>query len=537
MWNPSDLLKDRGAAAQRILRAGAFVLALALSGPALAQQAPAAPEAAAPPAAPPAAPAAEVSRPDLRQVLEKSYEVLPLHNGVVLRPRKERLGVRSIELSGDTIAVNGERVTEGVLRAWLGADADSILRLRRLSPRDRQALFGLQPDGERPAEVPAETSAEATEVPAGETEIPAEGEVAPEVPEAPEAPAAPEKPEAERDFPSNTTGSRLNFGGGITVQKDELAEEAVAILGSVRVDGEVSRDVNAVGGSVTVNGRVGGNVTAVGGNVRLGPHAVVDGDVNSVGGTIIRSEGAQIHGQTSEVDMSGRGRDRDRDDRDFTFHPWSPFLSDTMDLFWQLTGVGILALLVCLCLLVARGPLERVERHVENEPWVAGLVGFLAQLLFVPLLVTVTILLVITIVGCALIALYPFLFIALGLAAVLGYAAVAHRLGRFLDTRFGRRFGSPYAVALVGVMAIEGWSLLGRAIGLGGGFLNFISFSILAFGFVVQYVVWTIGIGAVLLARFGGARGSSLPVAPPPPPPPPAPAPYDPALDGPALDR
>jgi cytoskeletal protein CcmA (bactofilin family) len=520
MWNPSDF------PLQRTLRAGVAVLALALSGPALAQE--------------PAPPATGATAPqNLRQLIEKSYEVLPLHNGVVLRPRQERLGVRTIEVSGDTIAVNGERVTEGVLRAWLAADADPVLRLHRLPPRERQALFGLQAggNGELPAEAPAEVPAETAE-----TEIPAEGETPPEAPDA-EAPDAPPTPESEEtpetpeepDFPSSASGSQVNVFGDITIDKDELAEEAVAILGKVRVEGEVSRDVTAVGGSVTINGRVGGNVTAVGGNVRLGPQAVVDGDVSSVGGTIVRSEGSRIHGKTSEV-----GTDRDWDDEDvnFTFHPWSPFLGNTMDLFWQLAGVGILALLVFLCLLVARGPLERVERHVENEPWVAGLVGFAAQLVFIPLLVTVTILLVITIVGCALIALYPFLFIALGLAALLGYAAVAHRLGRFLETRFGRRFGSPYAVALVGVMAIEVWSLLGRVIGLGGGPLDFLAFTVLAFGFVVQYVAWTIGFGAVLLARFGSARGTSYPVAPPTTlPPPPTPAPYDPALDQPGLDR
>jgi len=533
MWNPSEPLNDRGTAAQRMLRAGAVVLALALalSGPVLAQE-----QASTGTPAEAAPGPAETNRQDLRQVLEKNYEILPLHNGVVLRPRKERLGVRTIEVSGDTIAVNGERVTEGVLRAWLAADAEPVLRLRRLPPRERQALFGMQSGDRSPeAEAPAETSAEVPAEQGGETEIPAEGEALPETPEAPETPPIPEAPETpERDFPSSTTGSRLNLGGGITILKDELAEEAVAIFGSVRVEGEVSRDVTAVGGSAIINGRVGGSVTAVGGSVRLGPHAVVDGDVNSVGGTIIRSEGSQIHGQTSEVG----GEDRDWDDVDISFHPWSPFLSDTMELFWQLAGVGILALLVCLCLLVARGPLERVERHVQNEPWVAGLVGLLAQLLFVPLLVTVTILLVITIVGCALIALYPFVFIALGLAALLGYAAVAHRLGRFLEARFGRRFGGPYAVALMGVLAIEVWSLLGRVIGLGGGFLEFLAFTVVAFGFVVQYVAWTIGLGAVLLARFGGVRGTSLPTPPPPPPlpPPPAPVPYDPASDGPALD-
>ncbi|MES1211598.1 MAG: hypothetical protein ABUL63_04605, partial [Acidobacteriota bacterium] len=118
------------------------------------------------------------------------------------------------------------------------------------------------------------------------------------------------------------------------------------------------------------------------------------------------------------------------------------------------------------------------------------------------------------------------------------YAAAAHRLGRLLEERFGRRFGSPYAVALVGVMAIEGWSLVGRVMGLGGGILDFLAFTVLAFGFVVQYVAWTVGFGAVLLARFGSSRGTPAPVALVPPPPPPAPpVPYDPVLDEPGLDR
>jgi cytoskeletal protein CcmA (bactofilin family) len=536
MWNPSDALERR-------LRAGVavFGLTLALSGPALAQeQAPSAPAAPAESPAPPAAPAPAQTRQDLRRVIEKSYEVLPLHNGVVLRPRKERLGVRTIEVSGDTIAVNGERVTEGVLRAWLAAEADPVLRLHRLPPRERQALFGLQlGDAELPETAPAEQ-------PEGETEIPAEGELPAEAPESPEAPEAPDTPATpeEPDFPSSTSGSRINFGGDIVIAKDELAEEAVAIVGSVRVEGEVSRDVTAVGGSVVINGRVGGNVHAVGGGVRLGPNAVVDGDVSTAGGTVVRAEGSQIHGKVSEVGMDpsdrdrGRGRDRD-DDFDISFHPWSPFLNDTMDLYWHLVWTGLLALLVCLCLLVARRPMERVEYYVRSEPWVSGLVGFAAQLLFVPLFAIVTFLLVITIVGCALIALYPFLFIALALAVLLGYAAVAHQFGRFLETRFGRRFGSPYAVALVGVVALGLTSLLGRLIGLGGGILDFLAFTLMAFGFVVQYVAVTIGMGAVLQARFGGARGGPYPAStlPPPPPPAPVPVPYDPVLDEPGLDR
>ncbi|HEX7180955.1 MAG TPA: polymer-forming cytoskeletal protein [Thermoanaerobaculia bacterium] len=475
---------------------------------------------------------APVSRQSLRQALESRYEVLPIRNGVVLKPRTESLGVRTVEVSGDTIAVNGERVSEGVLRAWLGEQAEPILQLRRLPAGERQALFDLR-TGTGDLPIPEETPAEETpaeEVPDEEGTMTSGMPEAPEAPEIPEAPEAPEEPEDEVSRVS--TASRVKFGGGITVEEGEVVEEAVVILGSVRVDGEVSRDVAAVGGSVTVNGRVDGNVVAVGGSVHLGPDAEILGDVTSVGGTIEREEGARIHGSTQEVGVSP-GRDWD-DDVDFG-PGFRPFFGGAGDVIWKLIYITVMALLVFLCLLVARRPLEEVERYVAAEPWKAGAVGFLSVLLFIPLLVVVTILLAITIIGCALYLLYPFLFIGILLALLLGYAAVAYRLGRFLEARFNRSFGNPYGVALMGVLAIEIWSLIGRVIGLAGGFLDIVALMILVGGFAVQCAAWLVGFGAVLLARFGSTPGRwPQPATAPLPPPPPLPGPM-PAYEGPGM--
>ena len=68
------------------------------------------------------------------------------------------------------------------------------------------------------------------------------------------------------------------------MRKDETADEAVAVGGSVEVEGEVSDGVTAIGGPARIEGRVGGDVVSVGGSVYLGPRAVVNGDVTSVGG-------------------------------------------------------------------------------------------------------------------------------------------------------------------------------------------------------------------------------------------------------------
>jgi hypothetical protein len=509
MVNPSDR-PNRHA---KPLRLGLLLLAFGLLLPAFAARGAWAQRAAEP--IPNSAEARE-----LRDAIEGDYEVLPLRDGVVLRPREAMPGVRTIEVTGDSVAVDGQRVASVTLREWLGEDvAGPILELQELSPRERRALFGF--DGSaRPEALPEDDS---------EPGILEEEEVEPADADFPEVPEPPRPPRVER-APSWSSGERVKVGGGIDVKADELAESVVAIGGSVRVDGEVDRDVVAIGGSVRITGRVGGEVVAVGGSVILGPDAVVDGAVTSVGGGIQKAAGAEIHGPVSEVKIVPWvwGGDWDWDwqpDRgDRMFGPW-PFLWGGR-VAGEVLGLLVLALLVSLVILVARAPLERVDRHVANQPWKAGLVGLAAQLLFLPLLLVVTILLAITIVGCALFLLYPFLFLALLLLALLGYAAVAYRLGRWVEGRFGLRLASPYVAALVGVLAIEGWSLLGHFIAIGSGPLDVIAFFILMFGALVSYVAWTVGFGAMLLARFGaapghwGGYGAAGPPLPPPPPPP-----------------
>ena len=93
MWN----LRDRAAGARPgVGPALAVLLLLAASGPLPGQEEPSRP-----------APSDTAS---LRAALERRYEVLPTSGGLLLRPREERLGVRSIELIGDSVAINGERL-------------------------------------------------------------------------------------------------------------------------------------------------------------------------------------------------------------------------------------------------------------------------------------------------------------------------------------------------------------------------------------------------------------------------------------------
>ena len=81
-----------------------------------------------------------LSMDELRTRIEQRYTVLPIQNGIVLSP-KNRDGIASVEISGNTVAVNGAEVTGAELRTRLGDDTELILQLSYLMPSERQRLF------------------------------------------------------------------------------------------------------------------------------------------------------------------------------------------------------------------------------------------------------------------------------------------------------------------------------------------------------------------------------------------------------------
>jgi hypothetical protein len=269
--------------------------------------------------------------------------------------------------------------------------------------------------------------------------------------------------------------------------------------------------------------------------VSLGPDAEVMGDVASVGGKLDRAPGAKIHGSVSETTggVWPRGRWNHRDDGFDFGRPFGHMVS----LSWALFTILVLGLLACLVLLLARQPFDRVDRVLATEFWKAGLVGLVAQVLFIPLVGVVSVILAISVVGCVFFLLYPFVALALLFFLLLGYAVSAHRLGRLLEARFNHRFGGVYAATLLGVVAIEVWSFLGHLLDLGGGILHVLAAIILLFGFAVRYVAWTAGLGAVILGRFGfppkpGTPAAYAPVPVEPLVPASAPYPYGSATPG-----
>lgn len=492
MWT---LLERRiSLSAGRALALPVFVLLAALAaGPALqAQSAPADPQ-------------------TVREQIDQRYEVIPIRGGILLQPRKERLAVRSIEIAGSSIAINGERMPLTSVREWLGPqEAAPVLRLLEMSPGDRRALFGLDREGALPAppEAPDTPDAPDTDTDTDvDTDLGAVDTDASVVPAPPLPPGLPDDEEGQAeddagDAAKARIGQQVRFGTGVTVDKDEIADSVAVIGGSVRVDGEVEENVAAIFGSVRIDGRVGGNVSAINGKVVLGPKAEVQGNLSAVGGTIERAPGAKVYGSTSEVPTFGGGVHGDWDwDDNVHIGPWTPF-GASVRLFSTLTSLLILALLVGLTILLARRPLELADDQLRTEPWKCALAGVLATLFSLPLIAVVSALLILTVIGCLLFLLYPFLAVFFVLVLILGYSAAAHRLGRWIEIRFNLTPGGTFRAAMIGLLLIEVWTVIGRILAMGSGPLDWIAGTILLFGFTVRAAAWVVGFGSVLLAWF-----------------------------------
>lgn len=481
--------------------------------------------------------AVEAAVDDVVDGLEGRYEVLPLRDGYALRPLNED-DFALLDVGPEGVAVDGEPVDADELRDLLGAaEAELVLALQRRLGDDGGTDDG---DAEREPPVDDRHQAELERDLARQAEQRAE-EIARARRESQEALEELHEIDARRRVVKND--SRVSFGSSLTIEENESAREVVVMLGSLEVRGEVRGDVLVVGGPIDVDGEVGGDVVAIGGAVSLGRRARVDGEVVSIGSSVYRDPEARVDGEITEVAVGPAF------DGAWSWAPWvwgpaawsgwniGGFITPWTEGFRRVGNLVVLAGLVLLALSLARRRTERVASRVDVEPWKAALAGLLTQVLALPLLFLVTLLLIVSIVGLPLaVILLPVSLVLAAVALLVGYAGVSLVTGRLLQGRFGRSDLSPYLAAVLGVLAIQGITLVGSSIGWMGGPVKLLAFLLLVVGFVVKYAAWTTGLGAVVLEATSGRRApgvAALPVPPPPPyvppsppveePPPPAP--------------
>jgi hypothetical protein len=400
----------------------------------------------------------------LGERIQSRFEVVPLRDGIGLRPRVVR-DVRMIEVTDVGIAIDGSPVTGGELRKRLGADADVVLQLSYLDAAERRSVLGL-------------------------------GDAVPDTREAePDTEPDVRQPERERDdddfdIRRNRMGERIRVFGSVHVDRDELIDgQVVAVLGSVKVDGEVTDQVVAVLGAVD-----------------LGPEARVAGDVISIGGPVRRAPGAVVRGAVREIGLSESGIGVNIPEGAWWGWGWAPFAFRPFEPSMRLMGTMfrflLLALLCGIAVLLARNPVESIAQRVRTEPLKAAVVGVLAELLFIPALVLTCVVLAATIIGIPLLLFMPFLIIAFLLILLVGFAGTAYTVGRLASSRSGSTSDQPFIQVGIGLFIILLPVFVARLLGMTGGPMHLFAMLIGGIAFLVEYVAWTTGLGAALIAVF-----------------------------------
>lgn len=280
-------------------------------------------------------------------------------------------------------------------------------------------------------------------------------------------------------------GVHLRFLRSYTLAEGETAREPVVVIGgSARIDGHVEDDVVVLGGSL-----------------RLGPNAVVDGDVVTFGGALTRDAGARIGGTIDEARF-----------------PWPGIVFDppwNFDGFWQAAAIWgsvlrlaiVLIVSVLLTLLAPHWIAGMADRAVPSS----GLMGLVIEILFTPALIVLTVMLVVSIVGIPLLAAIPFLMLAFGFLWIGGFTGVTARLGRALRGSSSAQVS--VGDVLLGYAAIVAVTVVGHVLALSVGWVSPISWPVRSAGLVIEYVAWTIGLGAAVTSLFVAPR-----IMPPPMP-------------------
>ena len=149
-----------------------------------------------------------------------------------------------------------------------------------------------------------------------------------------------------------------------------------------------------------------------------------------------------------------------------------------------------------------RGP--RVGRAAASEPVRAALVGLAAEIFFVPFLVVASIAMAVTIVGIPFVALLvPIALVVALFAMVLGYTALACRIGEWIEDRLGWQPGNAFVATAMGFAAIIAPTLAARLLGVAPDPVRLMAFGLLLAGLAVEFVVWTIGLGAAIITGLG----------------------------------
>lgn len=297
-------------------------------------------------------------------------------------------------------------------------------------------------------------------------------------------------------------GQAVLPGENVVIGPGEEVRGDLALLGGnleLQQGGRVDGDVAMFGGNAVIDGEVDGHLVVLGGTVELGSHALIRQNLFTLGASVSRSPGATVQGETIEG-LRGRTFRLPNIETWPTVRTWQ---WDEQPFFNVVGGflrfiLNLMALVVLGVLLVLLLPKQTgvVAQAVREAPWTSlafGVLSFLVLLVLVPLLVII----------CIGIPVAVLVVLAAVAAGLFGWVAIGILLGRRLLAALHTAEPQPVVEVVVGVAAL---TLLAE---------------IPCLGWLVGLIAGAIGLGAVVLTRFGTVRyapprpQTDLPAPPP----------------------
>jgi hypothetical protein len=292
-----------------------------------------------------------------------------------------------------------------------------------------------------------------------------------------------------RGLADKTEDGTILFGENFTLKSGETLKGDLVVFGGnviTEKDSTVTGAIIIFGGTLIADGNVKGDVVLIGGSMKLGEDCHIRGSVVTFGGAVDRADGAKIDG---DIVNNPRGPVNINPDLpsvpEVPDVPEVPVLQRAFDPMWQglqLFGQAlILALLAALLVAFIPDHLSRVGQASSSQAVVAGGMGLLTLVLFPAALFTM-------IVTLILIPVAALAILLLAIAALYGWIAVGVEVGVRLVRMLNQNWALPIS-AMLGTFLMT--------IVVNG--INFIP----CIGWIAPFIVTIVGLGAVIMTRFG----------------------------------
>lgn len=287
------------------------------------------------------------------------------------------------------------------------------------------------------------------------------------------------------------------LGDNYTLVAGESVKNLTILGGNVvlEVGSNVVDHIFLFGGTLTVNGTVGEDIHIYGGQLYLSDTAIVGGDISLTGGDVQQADGATINGNVTRSNVAPFGLPIPETPvirLPYYVNGLDPLLNQIFWFLMQTVGLTALAMLV---ILFAPQLTERAGDAALARPWAAGGVGLLVAVLTPPLLIGMTV----TLIGIPVT-----LVMILVVSVILTFGWIA--LGLEVGKRLAQAFHQNWPVVMSAGLGTLLLSVVANGIGLTP-----------CVGWIVPALVGFVGMGGVLLSRFGTqVYPASVPTAPAP---------------------